>query len=115
MEAIKNGIDNKMVFGVEQSGAQRSFRIMQKRGVILDQDDFLPIRGTYPEHPLSKNQPEVQTLEQLRDRRRDSNRKKIEVFNQSFEQKREKYTSQDKPYVYSEFNKGNKPRFTSIK
>ena len=104
-----------MVFGVEQSGAQRSFRIMQKRGVILDQDDFLPIRGTYPEHPISKHSPGVQTLEQLRDRRRDSNRKKIECFNQTFEKKREQYLSQDKPYIYSEFTKNAKPRFTSIK
>ena len=43
-----------MVWNVEQSGVQRSFRIMQKRGVVIDSDDFNGIRDTYPEHHLSK-------------------------------------------------------------
>jgi len=54
-----------MVWNVEQSGAKRSFRIMQKRGVVVDADDFLPIRSTYPEHPLSKEVPKVSTMGEL--------------------------------------------------
>lgn len=114
-EAIKNGIDSKMVWNVEQSGVQRSFRIMQKRGVVLDADDFLPIRSTYPEHPLSKVTPNVGTQEQLQNRRRESNCKKIEVANQIAEERRQRYTSvEKKPYILSEFSKNENMRFTSV-
>ena len=114
IEAIHKGIDEKMVWNVEQSGALRSFRIMQKRGVILDNDDFLPVRATYPEHPSSKIQPNARTMPELREQRREANKKKIDHFNSTFEEKRQKYQSVERPYIYSEFSKGNKPRFTSI-
>ena len=39
-EAIRNGIDDKMVWGVEQSGTNRNYRIMQKRGKIINSEDF---------------------------------------------------------------------------
>jgi len=58
-----------MVWNVEQSGVQRSFRIMQKRGVVLDQDDFLPLRATYPEHEISKHVPKAATLGELQEQR----------------------------------------------
>ena len=35
-------------------------------------------------------------------------------MNSTFESKRQKYQSVERPYIYSEFSKGNKPRFTSI-
>lgn len=87
------GIDDKMVWNVEQSGAQRSFRIMQKRGVVVDADDFAAIGTTYPEHPSTKNIPNANTIGELRMKRHDSNRKKIDAFNSTFEQKRQKYLS----------------------
>ena len=105
-----------MVWNVEQSGAQRSFRIMQKRGVVIDSDDFNDIRATYPEHALSKITPNTRTMEELRQKRHTSNRQKIDTFNSTFEQKREKYQQpHEKAYIYSEFSKTDKPRFTSIK
>jgi hypothetical protein len=42
------GFEDKFVWNVEQAGAQRPFRIMQKRGVIVDAEDFVPITKTYP-------------------------------------------------------------------
>jgi hypothetical protein len=87
---------------------------MQKRGVIVDVDDFLPVRSTYPEHPLSKEIAKVSTMGGLQAMRRDSNRKKIDLENQINEEKRMQCTSSEKPYVLSEFNI-QKPRFTSIK
>ena len=71
---------------------------MQKRGGVVDADDFLPIRATYPEHPSSKIEPNARTYGELRERRAQSNRKKIDGFNNTFEQKRQKYQSMDKPY-----------------
>ena len=58
-----------MVWNVDQSGAQRSYRIMQKRGVVVDADDFLPIRQTYPEHPMTKIEPKAKTFVELKGQR----------------------------------------------
>jgi len=104
-----------MVWNVEQSGVQRSFRIMQKRGVVIDSDDFNGIRDTYPEHHLSKVKPNAKNMDELRQKRRDSNRQKIDVFNQTFEAKRQKYQSTERGYIYAEYDPSHKPKFTSIK
>ena len=103
-----------MVWNVEQSGALRSFRIMQKRGVVLDNDDFLPVRSTYPEHESSKHVPNARTFGELQEQRKFKNRQQIDQNNKNFEQIRQKFASTERPYIYSEFSKGNKPRFTSI-
>jgi hypothetical protein len=34
---------------------------MQKRGVIVDAEDFIHVQTTYPEHPLSKNVPNAKS------------------------------------------------------
>ena len=67
-----------MVWNVDQSGAQRSYRIMQKRGVVVDADDFLPIRNTYPDHPMSKIEPAHRTFGDLKADRNATNRKIID-------------------------------------
>lgn len=53
-KALQEGYENKFVWNVEASGAQRPYRIMQKRGVIVDGDDFLGVTDTYPKHPMSE-------------------------------------------------------------
>ena len=40
---------------------------MQKRGVFVDSEDFLPVTATYPEHPISKIIPHVRTTQELRE------------------------------------------------
>lgn len=87
---------------------------MQKRGVVIDSDDFLPVRGTYPEHPLSKEAPKVSTVGELQMKRREANRQQIDHATNNFEAKRATCQSTERPYVYSDFNI-EKPRFTSIK
>lgn len=42
---------------------------MQKRGVFVDAEDFLPVTGTYPEHPISKHAPNFKTTGELKDKR----------------------------------------------
>lgn len=54
-------------------------------------------------------------MEHLRQKRRDSNRQKIDVFNQTFEAKRQKYQSHERGYIYAEYDPSHKPKFTSIK
>ena len=64
------GIEDKFFWNVEQAGAKRPYRIMQKRGVFVDAEDFLPVTGTYPKHPLSEHVPNVNTTVELTDQRK---------------------------------------------
>lgn len=50
-KAIENGIEKKFVWNVEQAGNQRVYRLLQKRGKIIDSEDFMGIQDTYPEYP----------------------------------------------------------------
>jgi hypothetical protein len=40
MEAIKAGMEKKYVWNVEQAGNHRAYRLLQKRGKIIDAEDF---------------------------------------------------------------------------
>ena len=48
MLALRNGFSNNFVWGCESSGLNRSFRIVQKRGIVIIDEDFGRIRETYP-------------------------------------------------------------------
>jgi hypothetical protein len=52
---------------------------MQKRGVIVDAEDFGPIRTTYPVHPESKIDPSYHTHHELK---ADRKRTYIEAINE---------------------------------
>ena len=45
---------------------------------------------------------------ELRDKRNASNKEKIEAMNKTFEEKKGKFQSEERPYIYSEFY-GPKP------
>jgi len=55
---------------VEVSGGARPYRLLQKRGAFVDAEDFLPIRETYPVHPLTVVQPRVRDRRELTEVRR---------------------------------------------
>jgi len=50
-EAIKHGLESNFVWNVEQAGCQRPYRLLQKRGKIIDSEDFQTVRDTYPDFP----------------------------------------------------------------
>ena len=52
-------------------GGKRAFRILQKRGKIIDAEDFIPLQETYPKHPLSFKEPKngIKTLSELKEYR----------------------------------------------
>lgn len=50
-EALKSGFERNFVWNVEQAGNDRPYRLLQKRGKIIDAEDFQAIRETYPEYP----------------------------------------------------------------
>ena len=88
---------------------------MQKRGVIVDADDFHAVTSTYPEHPLSKVTPKVANKEELKDTRLNSYRKAINNYNEANEtvKKNIRGNSLGKTYIRSEFLI-EKPTYTSI-
>lgn len=60
-KALAEGYEEQFVWGVEASGAQRPYRILQKRGVFVDGDDYLGVTDTYPKHPIGENKPKLAT------------------------------------------------------
>lgn len=66
-KALSQGVLDKFVWGVEGSGPTRAYRIIQKRGVIVDQEDFADLKKTYPEMRLPK--PAAASLTELRHKR----------------------------------------------
>ena len=70
IEALKNGYEKQFFWNVEQSGAQRPYRLLQKRGEFIDSDDFLPVTKTYPKHPIADHLPKLPTTQILKEARR---------------------------------------------
>lgn len=65
-EGISNNFEAKFKWNIDAQGIARPFRIMQKRGVIIDAEDFLPIQDTYPNHPRKQLIPHVATYTDLK-------------------------------------------------
>jgi len=61
------------VWDVEASGGEggRPYRIMQKRGAMIDAEDFQGVTATYPKHPLSDIKPSHITATQLIEHRKE--------------------------------------------
>lgn len=41
------------MWNIEKSGKSGPYRILQKRGVVVDADNFLTVGETYPQHPIN--------------------------------------------------------------
>ena len=70
LEAIKNGIENDFFWNVESADSNKKFRLLQKRGVVVEADDFGKVADTYPEHPIHKEKPRISTKVELEEKRR---------------------------------------------
>lgn len=67
-EAVAGGIAQQFVWGVEQAAPSRPYRIMQKRGQIVDSEDFSKVSDTYPKQARSVS-PMVKTTADLQAKR----------------------------------------------
>jgi len=98
------------VWNIEQAGSKRTHRILQKRGVIIDAEDYTQMRETYPDYPDSSIVPKVKTLNELKEIR------KAEIINDLSNKKDEwdkaNPSKVDMPYILSEFLI-DKPKYTS--
>ncbi|OMJ89748.1 hypothetical protein SteCoe_8015 [Stentor coeruleus] len=68
LKAISQGYANQFVWGCESSGLNRSFRLIQKRGKVIVNEDFWKVRETYPDLPTDKKK---STKSQLENKRKD--------------------------------------------
>ena len=76
-EGLANNVEENYVWNVDNQGGKRCFRLLQKRGKIIDAEDFLPIRDTYPVHPINKIVPHCSTFTELKKLRKMENIKSI--------------------------------------
>ena len=59
-KALREGVTEQFIWGVEQSAPHRSYRLLQKRGVVVDSEDFAGIRSTYPQTDSSPSKTQTQ-------------------------------------------------------
>ncbi len=89
LEGIKNGVEREYVWNLESQGGKRAFRILQKRGKIIDAEDFIPLQETYPKHPISFKEPKngIKTLAELKEYRVQKTKEEINEKMKDFEKK----------------------------
>ena len=76
-EGIKNNIEANYIWNIDKYGGVRPLRLLQKRGKFIEAEDFLPIRETYPKHPLSDIMPKCATFTDLKNLRKKNNIKEM--------------------------------------
>ena len=104
LEGIQNGVEKEYVWNLENQGGKRKFRILQKRGKIIDAEDFIPLQDTYPKHPISFKEPKngIKTLSELKEYRyqktKDEITEKMRIFekNHPFKIVQESYHLENK-------------------
>ncbi len=87
LEGIKNGVEREYVWNLENQGGKRAFRILQKRGKIIDAEDFIPLQESYPKHPISFKEPKngIKTLTELKEYRTKKTKEEINEKMTKFE------------------------------
>lgn len=111
IQALSNGFEGNFLWGVENSGPNRSYRVLQKRGKICDADDFSQVVETYPSLVKETPQPFHKTVTDLKNFRRMKDKEKLEKDKQAWDQKNP--SSVTRSYIPSEFMVPS-PKHTSI-
>ena len=116
-EGLANNVEENYVWNVDNQGGKRSFRLLQKRGKIIDAEDFLPIRETYPVHPINKIIPHCATFTELKKLRKMENIKniydKVKLYEKSHPNKLIRNHSCDE-IIEEKPENLHQPEFTSI-
>ena len=113
-EGIKNNIEANYIWNVDKYGGLRPLRLLQKRGKFIEAEDFLPIRDTYPKHPMSDVIPKCATFTDLRRLRKEKNIKNInDKMNEWEKIKNERLEKEKKNMTDSNIPK-KQPKYTSM-
>ena len=112
IEGIKNGVEREYVWNLENQGGKRAFRILQKRGKIIDAEDFIPLQETYPKHPLSLKEPKngIKTLSELKEYRTQKTKEEINSKMKNYEKNHPYKVVQE----YYNIENKTKPLYSSI-
>jgi hypothetical protein len=112
LEGIKNGVEREYVWNLENQGGKRAFRILQKRGKIIDAEDFIPLQETYPKHPLSFKEPKngIKTLSELKEYRTNKTKEEINEKMKNYEKEHPYRIVQESYHLENK----NKPLYSSI-
>eukprot|EP00826_Nyctotherus_ovalis_P002582 TRINITY_DN10520_c0_g3_i1.p1 TRINITY_DN10520_c0_g3~~TRINITY_DN10520_c0_g3_i1.p1 ORF type:complete len:133 (-),score=41.61 TRINITY_DN10520_c0_g3_i1:121-519(-) len=70
LRALEEGYEESFVWGLDKSKPVKERRVLQVRGKVVDGDDFLPVSESYPRLLLSRNQPLITSLSELKIKRR---------------------------------------------
>lgn len=111
IQAIYKGVEDEYVWNLENQGVTRPCRILQKRGKIIDLENFLPLEETYPRHPLKDVVPYHNSRSELLNKRKEETKKVIE-------EKTDLWEKHNPSQVYQEQVKrasSQKPKHTSIR
>ena len=118
LEAIKNGVEREYVWNLENQGGKRYFRILQKRGKIIDAENFVPLQESYPKHPISFKEPKngVHTLNELKEYRKNKTKKeiseKVKKFHKEHSANSNNNLINENNYYFPEMKE--KPKYSSI-
>lgn len=110
LNAIKNGVENEYMWNLENIGIRNKYRILQKRGKIIENDDFLTLQDTYPKHPLSlvKSRNGIKTFRELKQYR---DNKTIQEINQKMKKWEEIHPPKIVLESYNEKNRNKNNSF----
>ena len=118
LEAIKNGVEREYVWNLENQGGKRYFRILQKRGKIIDAENFIPLQESYPKHPISFKEPKngVHTLNELKEYRKNKTKEeiseKVKKFHKEHSTNSNNNLLNENNYYFPEMKE--KPKYSSI-
>ena len=77
-EGIKNGIEKKFLWNLDNQGGKGAYRVMQKRGKIIENENFIALQDTYPKYPFKENENRICSYEKLKEFRKKENIKNFE-------------------------------------
>ena len=109
-EGILSGVEENYVWNIDKGS---KLRLLQKRGKFIEAEDFLPIRDTYPKHPMTETIPHCATFTELKNIRKQENIKNINDKISEWERTHPTRFYADQAEKDSNKNK-NKPKYTSI-
>ena len=85
-EAVAGGIAQQFIWGVEQAAPSRPYRIMQKRGQIVDSEDFSKVAETYPQQARSVS-PLLKTKAQLQSHRAHERLQSLKAYREDWDRR----------------------------
>ena len=111
LDAINKGFENRFIWNIDKGGSERQIRVLQKRGVFVEAEDFQPVGKTYPKLELSNNTPQISTKETLEQSRKESLQEKLRQTKNQWDKYNPHSIKQE--FIFSEYLV-DKPAHTTV-